>query len=44
MYLLVSDDKLESRYSIEDDDSDHVPVEVIIVLLGIDTPLSLSNL
>jgi hypothetical protein len=44
MYLLISDDKLKSRYSIEDDDSDHVPVEVVVVLLGVGTPLSLTNL
>ena len=43
-YLLVSDDKLKSRYSIEDDDGDHVPVEVVVVLLGVDTLLSLSDL
>ena len=43
-YLLVSDDKLESWYSVEDDDRDHVPVEVVVVFLGVYALLSLTYL
>ena len=44
MYLLVSDDKLKRRYSIEYDDGYHVPVEMIVVFLGVNALLSLTNL
>ena len=44
MYLLVSDDKLKSWYPVEDDDGDHVPVEMVVVLLGVRTLLSLTHL
>ena len=44
MYLLVSDDKLKSWYPVEDDNGDHVPVEVVVVFLGVRTLLSLTNL
>ena len=44
MYLLVSDDKLKRRYSIEYDDGYHVPVEMVVVFLGVNALLPLMNL
>ena len=43
-HLLVSDDELKGWYSVEYDDSYHVPVEVIVVLLSVHTLLILSYL